>query len=88
LLGATEKGRQVLANSRKKRSLPVISDPARAQAVLRRFYSGRKDLGGLAVRMLVCDLRATRLFGFLKQKPLLGNRNQDFFRECLGVGKD
>jgi hypothetical protein len=83
LLGATEKGRQVLAGSRKKRSLPVISDPARAQAVLRRFYSGRKDLGCLAERMLACDLRATRLYGLLQQKPQLGHRNQDFFRECF-----
>ena len=88
LLGATEKGRQVLAGSRKKRSLPVISDPARAQAVLRRFYSGRKDLGCLAERMLACDLRATRLYGLLQQKPQLGHRNQDFFRNCLGLGKD
>ena len=88
LLGATEKGRQVLAASRKKRSLPVISDPARAQAVLRRFYSGRKDLGCLAERMLACDLRATRLYGLLQQKPQLGHRNQDFFRDCLGLGKD
>jgi len=87
LLGATEKGRQVLAASRKKRSLPMISDPARAQAVLRRFYSGRKDLGCLAERMLACDLRATRLYGLLQQKPQLRHRNQDFFRECLGLGK-
>ncbi len=87
-LGATEKGRQVLANSRKKRSLPMILDPARAQAVLRRFYSGRKELGCLAERMLACDLRATRLYGLLQQKPQLGHRNQDFFRDCLGVGKD
>jgi len=88
LLGASEKGRQVLAASRKKRSLPVISDPARAQAVLRRFYSGRKAFGCLAERMLACDLRATRLYGLLQQKPQLGHRNQDFFRDCLGLGKD
>jgi predicted nucleotidyltransferase len=88
LLGATEKGRQVLAGSRKKRSLPVISDPARAQAVLRRFYSGRKDLGCLAESMLACDLRATRLYGLLQKNPVQGHRNQDFFRECLGLGKD
>ncbi len=88
LLGATEQGRQVLADSRKKRSLPVISDPARAQAVLRRFYSGRNDLGRLAESMLACDLRATRLYGLLQKSPVQGHRNQDFFRECLGAGKD
>ncbi len=87
LLGATEKGRQLLAGSRKKRSLPVISDPARARAVLRRFYSDRKDLGCLAERMLACDLRATRLHGLLQKNPAQEHRNQDFFRECLGVDK-
>jgi predicted nucleotidyltransferase len=85
LLGANGKGRQVLADSRKKRSLPVISDPARAQAVLRRFYSGSKELGSLAERMLACDLRATRIYGLLQKSPVQGHRNQDFFRECLGL---
>jgi predicted nucleotidyltransferase len=88
LLGATVKGRQLLADSRKKRSLPVISDPARAQAVLRRFYSDRRELGHLAERMLACDLRATRLYGLMQQQPQSGHRNQDFFRECLGAGKN
>jgi predicted nucleotidyltransferase len=87
LLGATEKGRQVLANSRKKRSLPMISDPARAQAILRRFYAGRKDLCCLAEKMLACDLRATRLYGLVQKAPVQGHRNQDFFRQCLGPGK-
>ncbi len=88
LLGASEKGRRVLAASRKKRSLPLISDPARAKAVLRRFYAGQKDLGWLAERMLACDLRATRIYGLLQKTPQVGHRNQDFFRECLGVEKD
>lgn len=82
LLGATMKGRQVLAESRKQRSLPVISDPARAAAVLRRFYSDSKELGCLAERMLACDLRATRLYGLLQKNPTQGHRNQDFFRQC------
>lgn len=88
LLGASEKGRRVLAASRKKRSLPLISDPARAKAVLRRFYAGQKELAGLAERMLACDLRATRLYGLLQKQPQTGHRNQDFFRECLGVKQD
>ena len=86
-LGATEKGRQVLAKARKKRSLPMISDPARAQAILRRFYSGQDDLCRLAERMLACDLRATRIYGLLQKMPQQGHRNQDFFRDCFGIEK-
>lgn len=87
LLGASENGRRVLAASRTKRALPLISDPARAQAILRHFYAGQKELGCLAERMLACDLRATRIYGLLQKKPQPGHSNQDFFRECLGAGK-
>lgn len=88
LLGASENGRRVLAASRTKRSLPLISDPARAQAILRRFYAGQKEFEWLAERMLACDLRATRIYGLLQKTPVKGHRNQDFFRDCLGAGKD
>ncbi len=83
VLGATEQGRKILAKSRKKRSLPMISDPARGQAALRRFYGGQTDLCRLAEQMLACDLRATRLYGLMQKSPEKGHRNQDFFRECL-----
>ncbi len=84
LLGASEKGRQILAKARKRRSLPMISDPSRAQATLRRFYGGKTDICCLAERMLACDLRATRIYGLIQKVPQQGHRNQDFFRECLG----
>ena len=84
LLEATEKGRKVIAKARKLRSLPMISDPARAQAALRRFYRGQPDLCRLAERMLACDLRATRIYGLLLKSPEKRHRNQDFFRDCLG----
>jgi predicted nucleotidyltransferase len=87
-LGATEKGRQVLALSRKKRSLPMIADPARSQAALRRFYDDQDVLCRLAERMLACDLRATRIYGLMQKNPHQGHRNQDFFREFLGIEKN
>ncbi len=80
LLGATEKGRKVLAKVRAKRSLPMISDPARAKAVLRRFYRGQPEVCRLAERMLEYDLRATRLYGLLQTTQQKVHRNQDFFQ--------
>ena len=82
LLGATEKGRGVLSRARAKRVLPMISDPARAKATLRRFYSDRPESGRLAERMLNCDLRATRLYGLLQVRQQKVHYNQDFFRAC------
>jgi len=79
LLGASEKGRQVLAKARKKRTLPMISDPARAMATLRRFYRNDPERGKLAEQMLACDLRATRLYGVMQKVPQEGHRNRDFF---------
>lgn len=79
LLGASEKGRKVLARARKKRTLPMINDPARAAATLRRFYRDEPEKGRLAERMLGCDLRATRLYGLLQRVPVEGHRNRDFF---------
>lgn len=84
LLGATAKGRQILAKARTRRCLPMISDPARAQSTLRRFYRGRPALCGIAEQMLACDLRATRIYGLLLNSPQQGHRNQDFYRKCLG----
>jgi len=83
LLGATEKGRGMLARARTKRTLPMISDPARAKATLRRFYSNRPESSRLAERMLNCDLRATRLYGLLQASPQRVHFNQDFFQAVL-----
>jgi predicted nucleotidyltransferase len=80
LLGATTKGREVLAKARSKRSLPMVSDPARAKANLRRFYKNQPDSGRMAEHMLACDLRATRLHGLLQTTRQRIHRNQDFFQ--------
>jgi predicted nucleotidyltransferase len=81
LLGASGRGRQVLARARTKKSLPMIADPARGKAGLRRFYWDRPAVYHLAERMLDCDLRATRLYGLLQANCRKGHRNQDFFRK-------
>jgi len=81
LLGASGRGRQVLARARKKKSLPMIADPARGKAGLRRFYRNRPEVCRMAERMLDCDSRATRLYGLLQVNRRKGHRNQDFFRK-------
>ncbi|MGW8313386.1 MAG: nucleotidyltransferase [Desulfuromonadales bacterium] len=80
LLGTSGRGRAMLARARKKKSLPLIADPARAKAALRRFYRDRPQALDLAEQMLDCDLRATRLYGLLQATPCQGHSNQDFFQ--------
>lgn len=80
LLGATDKGRQILARARDERSLPMIDDPARAKTTFKRFYRHQPEMCRLAARMLNCDLRATRMHGLLQKTQQNVHRNQDFFR--------
>lgn len=85
VLGATTRGREVLARARKKKNLPVIGDPSRARAVLRRFYHDRPESCHLAEQMLNCDLRATRLYGLLQSTQRGVHSNQDFFHPVQWV---
>jgi predicted nucleotidyltransferase len=80
LLGSTARGREVLAKARSRKTLPMISDPARAKATLRRFYRDKPESRRLAEQMLACDLRATRLYGLLQVTQQKVHRNQDFFQ--------
>ena len=82
-LGATERGREILARSRSERSLPLIDDPARAKASFRKFFRGQAELCRLAERMLHCDLRATRIYGLLQATQQDIHSNQDFFRPVI-----
>jgi predicted nucleotidyltransferase len=85
LLGSSEMGRQIMAKARSKKTLPVISDPARAKGILRRFYRDRPDFCRLAEQMLNCDSRATRLYGLLQATQQKVHRNQDFFQSVRQV---
>jgi predicted nucleotidyltransferase len=83
LLGYSEKGQKVLAGARKRKSLPIIADPARAENTLNRFYREDSARGELAKQMLQLDLRATRLYKVLQKTPLGENLNQDYFQPVL-----
>ena len=80
VLGATKTGEALLARSRKRRTLPLVADPARAGSTLKRYYQNSPKRYRLAEQMLACDLRATRLFGLIMKSPEMRHRNQDFFQ--------
>ncbi|MEJ2519373.1 MAG: nucleotidyltransferase [Desulfuromonadales bacterium] len=85
LLGHTAKGRSVLARMRRRKTLPVIGDPARSQQTLGRFYQDRPETRRLAEEMLRYDLRATRLYSLLCKSFPGEARNQDFYQPVRQV---
>lgn len=85
LLGTTETGKVLLRGARRNKTLPIINDPSRANAVLGRFYQNRPDRLRLAQRMLAVDLRATRIHSLLMTKPPSFHANRDFFEKVRKV---
>jgi predicted nucleotidyltransferase len=85
VLGNSERGRQLLARARKRKTLPIIADPAKANNTLRKFYRNDATLGQLAVTMLQYDLRATQLYGLLQAVPNGEYRNQDYYQKVRQV---
>jgi len=79
LLGMSEQGRKCLAAARSKRTLPIIMDPARSSAGLRKFYGEDTKRLRLAEAMLALDLRATRIYTALMKSQEVQHRNRDFF---------
>lgn len=80
LLGSSERGRKILARARRRKSLPIIADPARATNTLRKFYRHRSTFQQLAEEMLRLDLRATRIYALLQQQPSGDYLNQDYYQ--------
>ena len=85
LLGSSERGREILARARRRKSLPVIADPARATNTLRKFYRNRSTFQQLAEEMLRLDLRATRIYGLLQRQPTGEYLNQDYYQSVRQV---
>ncbi len=85
LLGNSEKGRAVLARARKRKSLPIISDPARATSTLRKYYRKSPTYRQMAEDMLRYDLRATQLYGLLQRVPAGKSLNQDYYQAVRQV---
>jgi len=87
LLGCSTRGRQFLAASRKRRSLPLIDNYSRIDARLHRFHGRGTRLGMLAKAQLAAELRATRTFMLLQQRPSVG-WSRDFYQELLTSAAD
>ena len=85
LLGHNDTGRAVLARIRKKKTLPVIADPARSNHTLRKFYKQNQTMGRLAEEMMRCDVRATQLYSLLCRDFKGTYRNQDYFQPVRQV---
>jgi predicted nucleotidyltransferase len=85
LLGSSERGRKILARARRRKSLPIIADPARATNTLRKFYRHRSTFQQLAEEMLRLDVRATRIYALLQQQPSGDYLNQDYYQPVRQV---
>jgi predicted nucleotidyltransferase len=81
LLGASAKGEQFLARTRKQRSLPLIQNFSRVHSSLKRFYGVGSRGHKLGLQQLDLELRATKLYTLLISRWPGGKRNRDFYTE-------
>ncbi len=81
LLGVSEKGQQLLAASRKQRSIPLVQNFSRVNSSLKRFYGVDSNRHNLALQQLDLELRATKLYTLLLKNWPGGKRNRDFYEE-------
>lgn len=81
LLASSRRGERYLATTRKDRSLPLLGNLSRAQAVLKRHFAAGTEQHRLAEGMLQTDLLATRLYGLFLRNTPEGHRNRDYFEE-------
>ncbi len=78
LLAVSEQGEKFLAERRKIRTLPLIQNFSRIQALLKRRYGADPDALQRAQIQLALQLRASRIYSFL-QKNFSGHRQRDYF---------
>ena len=81
LLAAGPRGRDFLAASRKRRTLPMLSNYSRALSQLKRHYGAATASFELARRQLELELRASRNYTLLQRRWQGGERNRDFFED-------
>jgi predicted nucleotidyltransferase len=85
LLGSSERGRRILARARRRATVPIIADPARATNMLRKFYPDGTAHRRLADEMLRLDLRATRVYGLLQEGRSGESLDQDYYQKVRQV---
>lgn len=83
LLAVSKKGQGFLAESRKKRELPLIQNFSRIYASLKRFYGVDSVEYRQALKQLNLELRATRIYSLLMSQHRQEKRNRDFYQPLL-----
>jgi predicted nucleotidyltransferase len=78
LLAVAPAGQRFLAATRKQRELPLIQNFSRIIAILKRCYGSDSQDYKRAWQQLQLQIKATRLYGLLQQRPPGGSRNRDF----------
>ncbi len=84
LLAVNERGEKFLAGRRTLRTIPLIQNFSRIQAILKRRYGTESEVLQRAQIQLALQLRASRIYSLL-QKNFSGHRQRDFF-EALRRG--
>lgn len=83
LLGATKKGRSWLAEGRKARTLPLVGNYSRVDALLKKRYGAPSRAFALAAGMLSLETRATANYTLLMKRWRGGARARDYFMDVL-----
>ena len=78
LLAVSERGEKFLAAQRKRRTLPLLQNFSRVQAILKRRYGAEPETLQRAQSQLALQLRASRIYSLL-QKNFCGHRQRDYF---------
>jgi predicted nucleotidyltransferase len=86
LLGHSSKGQALLAKARRRKSLPMIADPARANQAFNKFYRQQKQKQALAHAMLRYDLRATALINLHQKMRTTKYLNEDYYQPVRQTG--
>jgi hypothetical protein len=84
LLAVSQRGEAFLATRRKQRTIPLIQNFSRVQAILKRRYATDPEALQRAQTQLTLQLRASRIYSLL-QKSFSGQRQRDYY-EALRRG--
>jgi predicted nucleotidyltransferase len=83
LLAVSSTGQRFLAATRKQRQLPLIQNFSRIIANLKRCYGRDSQDYTRAWLQLQLQIKATRIYSLLQQRPSGGPRNRDFYQELI-----
>jgi predicted nucleotidyltransferase len=78
LLAVSQRGEAFLAARRKRRTIPLIQNFSRIQAILKRRYAAEPEALQRAQTQLALQVRASRIYSLL-QKSFCGHRQRDYF---------